>query len=248
MKVLFLHHSTGGNLIKEGHVRALLRKKDPTIEFWDHSYNLFLPRLYQITSKIIPHHTGLTDENGELTGEDYQIHLTNTDPDGFAKLFSQAIENPPKNALSKIVKNFDCIAFKSCFPVTYIESDEKLERYQASYLTIRRRIDALGEKLFILFTPPPLRKELTKPEYANRARRFAEWLISKEFLWNRKNIRVFDFFNLLADQKAVDNLNMLKRRYCRWIIIDSHPNKTANEECGKLFVDFLIDSTQPFKK
>lgn len=240
IKVLFIYHSTGANLLKEGRVRDVLFTKSPMIELWDHSYNLLFPRLYKITAKLMPYHTGLSDQNGIPTGTDYHIQISNTDPSGFARLFNQKLSNPPINAFSKIVTNFDYIVFKSCFPVTHIESDEKLKHYQSCYLQIREKIDILPSKLFILFTPPPLRMEMTKKEYAFRARLFSNWMCSNEYRGGRKNMEVFDFFNLLAEgDEKKRNYNMLKKEYCRMFFADSHPNKRANEETGLIFADFL---------
>lgn len=40
-RILFIHHSTGGNLIKEGNLRDEIEKLDPAVQLWDHNYNLF---------------------------------------------------------------------------------------------------------------------------------------------------------------------------------------------------------------
>ncbi len=242
-KLLFIHHSTGANLIYEGNLREKLKKRSPNIEFWDHSYNL-LP-LWQITARIIPYQTGLSDMNGRITGTDYAINITNTDPQGYADLFSQPIRPPINNAFSKIVANFDTIMFKSCFPVTKIESDEQLNHYQECYLTIRNRIDKFPGKLFLLFTPPPLRKEMTRHEYAKRAREFSRWMKSSEYLGARENVAVFDFFDILAENNPNNsNLNMLKSEYCRLLSVDSHPNKRANEEATAELVTFITEQVK----
>ncbi len=70
IKVLFIHHSTGGLLIYFGKIRKLLKAKAPNIEFWDHGYNLY-PSL--LLSKILGRftfRTGLSDEQGRLTEKD----------------------------------------------------------------------------------------------------------------------------------------------------------------------------------
>ncbi len=223
IKLLFIHHSTGANLIAQGNLRKLLKEKSPNIEFWDHSYNL-LP-LWQITARVIPYYTGLCDKDGKLTGTDYKIKITNTDPQGYADLFSQEIS---------WLAEYDIIMFKSCFPVTKIETDEQLQHYKDRYLKIRESIDKLPNKKFFLFTPPPLRAEMTKPEYAQRARNFANWLKSIEYLGERKNMVTFDFFDFLADKD-----NFLKKDYCPLIPFDSHPNKRANQEVAKELVNFI---------
>lgn len=69
--VLFIHHSTGHNLIVQGKVREQLTAAG--YAFWDHDYNP----------------TGLTRPDGTRTGYSYNIPRDNTDPDGLAELFSQ---------------------------------------------------------------------------------------------------------------------------------------------------------------
>lgn len=226
MKLIFLHHSTGANLIREGNVRQLLGQEIPDLEFWDHNYNSLLFNLFN--------HTGLSDNNGRVLGIDYKIPHNNTNPDGLADIFSQQITNPPTNTLSFLL-DYDLIAFKSCFPVTKITTDQQLAEYKNFYQKIRLRIDdEFPKKIFIVFTPPPLRKEKTKLEFAKRAQEFSGWLQSNEFLQEAKNIKVFDFFSLLSDQNG-----FLKKEYCRLFPWDSHPNKKANQVIGPVLVSFI---------
>ncbi len=239
IKLVFIHHSTGANLIRQGKIREILSDNNPDIEFWDHSYNL-LP-FWQITAKIIPFRTGLCDQNGNLTGTDYNIQIANTDPQGYADLFSQEIHIPADNSFGEIINNFDIIMFKSCFPVTEIKTQEQLDHYKKCYLIIREKIDKLPEKLFILFTPPPLRSEMTKKDYAYRAREFSDWMKSEEYLGRRKNMAVFDFFDILADQD-----NVLARNFCSFLFFDSHPNKLANVTAGKELVKFISENASKF--
>ncbi|MBI3366881.1 hypothetical protein HY041_04625, partial [Candidatus Roizmanbacteria bacterium] len=60
IKTLFLHHSTGANLLNEGNVRKLLARLSPEIELWDHGYSLSISQLQYITSKFAPHLFSLT--------------------------------------------------------------------------------------------------------------------------------------------------------------------------------------------
>ncbi|MCL5798362.1 MAG: hypothetical protein M1366_06220 [Patescibacteria group bacterium] len=236
-KLLFIHHSTGANLIRQGNLRQILKKKIPTLQFWDHSYNL-LP-LWQVTARIVPYQTGLSDKDGHLTGIDFRIEIANTDPQGYANLFSQPVNVPADNAFSKIVTNFDIVMFKSCFPVTKIESNRQLEHYKNCYIKIRDNIDRLPDKYFILFTPPPLRREMTKSEYAVRARKYADWMKSVEYIGKRENMAVFDLFDILSDNEG-ENANLLKRSYCPFLFFDSHPNKKANNVAALKLIGFLL--------
>lgn len=242
IRVLFIHHSTGGLLLMLGKVRKLLTEKAPNIKLWDHGYNLFpLKWLSYLTGKIT-FKTGLSDGNGKMIGKDFNIEISNSSPKEYADIFSRDKSNP---TLSEILK-FDVIIFKNCFPTSKIETTEKLEKYKEYYLKIVKSIFRYPN-LFILFTPPPVRRESTNPVWAENARKLADWLKTATRIIGSKNIAVFDFFDKLADKEG-PNKNRLKREYCFPIVNDSHPNIRANQEVGKLFVDFLIQTVNKYFK
>jgi len=231
--ILFIHHSTGGYLLQQGKVRELLLLKNKQLQLWDHGYNLDknlvkFPFLSYLTFK-----TGLSNPLGLMTGQGFNINISNNSPEGYLKIFSQKSDN---STLSQILK-FDIIIFKNCYPTTKITSDEQLTKYQNYYQTVFKNLKRYPKKLFIVFTPPPLRSELTKPEYAIRARKLSRWLVTHQ----SKNIKIFDFFDLLSD-----DTNTLKRQYCRLLPFDSHPNKLANQTIASIFVDKIIAESKSF--
>lgn len=230
-KVLFIHHSTGGLLLYFGNVRRLLKERSPNIELWDHGYNLYPLGPFARFVPWFTFHTGLSDSNGRPTGTDFNIVISNNSPKEYADIFNR---KPNDFNLSNILK-FDVIIFKNCFPTTRIETTKQLDAYKTYYRQILRGISRFSNT-FIIFTPPPLRSEVTKPEWANHARNLADWLVTQK----QKNIAIFNLFDLLSDMSG-DNAHMLRREYCNPIWIDSHPNIKANRKIGKLFVDFLID-------
>jgi hypothetical protein len=225
--VIFLHHSVGRNLINQGGVRESLTTAG--FQFWDHDYNW----------------EGLSYPDGTLTGYSYGIPDDNTDPDGLARLFAQRGYAWPLNAFSGLMQH-EVIVFKSCFPASNIASDEQLEDYKSYYLSMRDVTDQHRDKIFIVVTPPPLNPAATDAETAARARAFADWLKSDEFLVGHPNVFTFDFFDLLAegDPSAPDR-NMLRTAYREGE--DSHPNELANETIGPLFADFIIDAVQTYR-
>ncbi|MCK4784493.1 MAG: hypothetical protein KAV87_12130, partial [Desulfobacteraceae bacterium] len=100
-------------------------------------------------------------------------------------------------------------------------------------------------KVFIVVTPPPLNPAGTDAEAAVRARTFADWLKSDEYLSGHPNVFTFDFFDYLAeDDPTTSDYNMLRAEYRE--DSDSHPNQTANETIGPVFVDFIIDAVQEY--
>lgn len=230
-RILFIHHSTGGLLLFFGKIRELLKESKPNIELWDHSYNLDSPKILSYLFGLFTFKTGLSNENGKMTGRDFNIIISNNSPKEYAEIFSR---NSGDFTLKNILA-FDVIIFKNCFPTSKIETNEKLEEYKKYYSQTMKSISNYKNK-FIIFTQPPLRREMTKPEWANNARSLADFINRevKKYL----NTTSFDFFNLLADNQG-NNANMLKREYCSIIPFDSHPNIKGNRDVGRVFVAFL---------
>lgn len=225
--VVFLHHSTGSFLIQQGGVRERLSAAG--FQFWDHDYN----------------HWGLVRPDGTRAGYGYGMPDDNTDPDGLARLFAQRVYQLPLNAFSGLMQH-EVIAFKSCFPVSNIPSDEQLEEYKAYYLGIREVMDQHRDRMFIVVTPPPLNPAATDAEIAARARAFADWLKSDEFLAGHPNVFAFDFFDLLAEvNPSAPDFNTLRATYREGK--DSHPNQLANQTIGPLFADSIIEAVQTYR-
>jgi hypothetical protein len=225
--VVFLHHSTGRNLIEQGQVREKFAAVG--LDFWDHGYN----------------DQGLTRPDGSRTGYAYNIPNDNTNPDGLAEIFGQPARKLPSNTLSGLLQH-DVIIFKSCFPISRIASYEQLETYKSFYLDIRDTMDQHPDKLFIIVTQPPSNPASTNAQEATRARALAEWLGSGEFLAGHPNIYTFDFFDLLAEpDPSSPDYNMLRQEYRKGT--DSHPNARANETIAPLFVDFVVSAIEDFR-
>jgi hypothetical protein len=224
--VIFLHHSTGRALIAEGNVRPLLTELG--YQFWDHGYN----------------HEGLVRPDGKLAWANYRIPDDNTDVAGLAGLFEQPVTDPPSNAFSRLLQH-EVIAFKSCFPNSAVKSDEMQEQFQTWYLQMRDVMDQHPDHVFILVTSPPLHPLATDADEARRARAVADWLKSDEYLTGHPNVFVFDFFDLLADPET----HMLRAGYqIDPDQSDSHPNRLANETIGPLFVEFIDEAVQTYKR
>jgi len=213
-RAIFLHHSCGENLIEQGNVREGLTALG--CEFYDHGYN----------------DEGLRLADGSYAGTNFDVPGDNTDPDGFAAIFAQPLHDPPDNTFSYLMQ-YDVIAFKSCFPVSNIGSDGQLAEYQSYYRSIRDRMDQYPGKIFVIVTQPPQVPGSSDPTEAARARAFANWLQSDEYLAGHPNVFVFDFFGLLAGDD-----NFLRPEY-RADEYDAHPNEQANRTIGPLFVAFV---------
>jgi len=214
-RVIFLHHSCGANLIEQGSVRA--RFTALGYEFYDHGYN----------------GDGLILADGTWTGQNFDVPDDNTNPDGFAAIFAQPLHHPPDNTFSHLMQ-YDVIAFKSCFPVSNIDSDEQLAEYKSYYLSIRLRMDQYPNKIFIVVTQPPEIPADTDRQAAARARAFTNWLASDEYLRGHPNVFTFNFFDLLANPST----DMLRTEY-QTDASDAHPNERANRTIAPLFVEFI---------
>jgi hypothetical protein len=241
--ILFVHHSVGNCLVEWGQLRSTLDQyniqHDTDLKFWDHHYN----------------YLGLRDPQGNYGYGNYDIPGDNTNPDGFYDLFHQPLDTPPDNAFSRImlphllgsdIITHEIIAFKSCFPASDISSDQMLQDYKDWYLSIRDIMDAHPEKIFIPFTPPANVRSLTTPANAARARLFADWLTSDQYLAGHPNVFVFDFWSILADNNpSSENYNYLRIDY-RDDPNDSHPNEAACLAAAPLFVNFTGDAIQAY--
>jgi hypothetical protein len=214
-RVILLHHSVGANLIAQGDVRQ--RLTDLGYEFYDHGYN----------------EDGLVLADGTSSGGNFDVPDDNTDPDGLANIFAQPLHDPPDNTFSELMQ-YDVIAFKSCFPTSNIQSDEQLADYKSYYLSIRDRMDEYPNKIFIVVTQPPEIPNDTDSEAAARARAWANWMASDEYLSGHPNVFTFNLFDRLADPSD----NMLRAEY-QTDESDAHPNELANQTIGPLFADFV---------
>jgi hypothetical protein len=221
IRIIFLHHSCGENLIDQGGVREGLTALG--YEFYDHGYN----------------GDGLRLADGSYTGTNYDVPDDNTDPDGLAAIFAQPLHDPPDNTFSHLMQ-YDVIAVKSCFPTSNIGSDEQLAEFQSYYLSMRARMDGYPERLFVIVTQPPQVPGASDSEEATRARALADGLASDEFLAGHPNVVTFDFFGYLAGDD-----NFLRPEY-RVDDTDAHPNEVANQTIGPLFVDFIDQAIQGY--
>jgi len=103
------------------------------------------------------------------------------------------------------------------------------------------------DHIFIAFSTPPLHPCATAPDRAARARAFANWLKSNEYLAGHPNLFCFDFFNLLAESDpARPDYNMLRAAY-RPAGCDSHPNTLANQTIGPILVNFVDQAVQTYR-
>jgi hypothetical protein len=229
VSMVFIHHSSGRNLLAEGSVRAHLAAAADEAgmerpRLWDHDYNAI----------------GLSNPDGTKLNYGWDIPNDNTDPIGLHELFTT--DNAARDS---ILSRFDVIAFKSCYePTCAIGSDAQLQQYKDWYLEIRDVLDQHPDKVFVIMSMPALFIDRNSTSWSDRSRNFANWLGSEEFLGGRANLVYFDLFDLIANpDDGSDTRNMQRPEYRRNPeILDSHPNELANQVVGPLFARALVNA------
>jgi hypothetical protein len=209
-RILFIHHSVGRYLLRDGAIRDRLRSLDPALVLWDHDYN-----------KV-----GLTGPDGAPASGAFPVPGDNTDPDGFLRLFAGA-DNEARHARARALE-FDVVALKSCYPNSAIGSDEELQEIKDTYRSLVRSLTELHGVEFVLLTSPPLAPLRTSAAQARRARSLATWLAETTAETAALNVTVLDLFDLLADRDD----HRLRKEYRRLLPVDSHPNRRAGQEVG----------------
>ncbi len=224
--VLFVHHSVGRYLLEQGDVRAELdlrgREAGVVVRLWDHDYNAI----------------GLIDPDGQPTGRNYGIPEDNTDPDGWAAVWTRA-----SACRDSLLSRYRIVAFKSCFTAAAIGSDAELAADKDDYRAMAQEFDQHPDRTFVVITPPPRHRLATDADDAARARALADWLGSADFLAGHPNVVVFDLFDrLAAPDDGSPGANMLRYAFERdHDDGDSHPNTLANQTVGPEFAGFLVD-------
>jgi len=222
---IFLHHSTGGVIYDAGHVPD-----------WFSTYNAAHNSSYSIAERAYP--------TGSYPWDNYPYDYWNLWVNGACRA-----DEPERHCLAQLAAEYDVVIFKNCYPVSKIQEDtgspditsseKKLENYKLQYSAVRDKLQQYPNILFIFWTGAPLRESETDPEEAGRARQFANWVKNDMLAGGTyPNIRVFDYFDLTAD-----NANVLRPEYES---SDSHPNTLAAEAVGPVFAQFIVDSAQSF--
>ena len=233
---MFVHHSTGRNMLRDSGVRSLLAAHDAEagtdIRLWDHDYHS--GNTY--TGIILPDSTVYPDWS-------YGAEANDITPDGYWTIFCGA-----SSFRDSLFDRHGVIVLKNDHSTGDIASDEQLARYQDDYLAVRDVLDRYPEKRFVLVSGPPRRPEDADVAEADRTRAFYDWLQGPEFMNGHANISFFDLFDRLAnpDDPEDPERNMLREEYRRpYGDTDSHPNEYANSVIGPEFADMLIRIVDP---
>ncbi|WP_457573814.1 hypothetical protein [Desulfolithobacter sp.] len=228
-RILFLHHSTGNIIYTKGDIQG-----------WIEHYNEQQGTSYVIDDRYYP--------NKPYPWSNYPYDYWNLWVNGACRP-----DEPGIQCLDQLTAAYQVIIFKNCYPVSNIEADtgspditssrKSLENYRFQYSAVRDLFQRYPDTLFIFWTGAPLHRLATTPEKSARARAFADWVKKDMFASGAyRNIRVFDYFDLTADDD-----NVLRYEYeTSHARSDSHPNVQAARDVGPVFARFIIDSAREF--
>ena len=219
-RILYLHHSTGGCVWNGG------------VENWLKAANESNGTHYQIEERAFPTSEGYGWANYPY---DYWNIWVNHAGDVAYKL---------QPTLEMLVKDYDVISFKQCFPVCYVEADtgeadvasdrKSLENYKLQYAALKEKLHSFPDTTFIVWTGAALVEQSVQEDQARRAREFFTW-VKEEWDEPGDNIFVWDFHALQTEGGLY-----FKDEYAM-SVEDSHPNETFSAKVAPLFGQRLMN-------
>jgi Leucine-rich repeat (LRR) protein len=219
VRLIFIHHSTGGNWLADDNGGLGIALKDNKYYVSDVSYGW--------GPGAIGDKTDLGNWWEWFRDPEYSSTYLDS-------LYNESGKNSPFGDYSRLINNPDpagknvIIMFKSCFPnsalkgnindpVPAIENNplrgqsndsenHTIANAKGIYIDILEYFKTRQDKLFIVITQPPL----SDGTYSSNARAFTLWLV-KDWLkdYPYKNVFVFDFFNILTTNGGNSNINDL---------------------------------------
>lgn len=220
VKIIFLHHSTGG-VIWEGGVLS-----------WFENYNSENNKNYSIVEQDFP-------KNYPYGWENYPYDYWNIWVNNAGE--SEYLEEP---TLEILTGSYDMIVFKHCFPVSEIEpdrgspdiksSEKRIENYKLQYNALKNKMEEFPGAFFVVWTGAAQVQGVADSSSAQRAKNFFDWVKNE---WDEKgdNIFIFDFWQLETEGGIY-----LKDEYAQ-SSDDSHPNSTFAERVAAIFSQRLVD-------
>lgn len=210
LSMVWLHHSTGDNLLAGGLLHALQANN---IDVHDINYEEAV-----VDGYVIGDHTDPPDFPKLFGTPRYLDHVMGWELDG--------------------KRRHDIVMFKSCYPASDIKSEQMLAQYKQWYRSLLPAFRAHPRVLFVPMSTPPRVKRKTTPGEAGRARQFAGWLTTDYAKEAPANVQVFDLFNALAIQAGRADENTLAPQFAM-SATDSHPTAAGARAVTRLFVPWL---------
>lgn len=222
-RIILLHHSTGMNVWKGG------------LASWIASYNSGKGTNYSITELSFPS----SSYPGGWKNYPYDYWNIWINHGGASYYGSEP-------TLTTLIKQYNVIIFKHCFPVSDVTADsgvaavssegKQLQNYKLQYGELKKLMHSYPGTRFIVWTGAALTARSTNEANAKRAKAFSDWVKNT---WDEKgdNIYVWDFRTLetggglyMKDENAASPN-------------DSHPgvalSRSAAPKLGRRIVDVI---------
>lgn len=260
VNLLFIHHSTGGTLLADpGPQVGGERGSGERCIYVSHPNGGGLRGLIEARG-IEVNELSYESELGEDTDvchwhEKFSNHL------------DRIIRTKRQDTLLPEGESNQVVMFKSCYPNNWFDGrgDEPgdpddctrtVANAKAAYRSLLPHFAEHPDVLFVAFTVPPMveyqpvgLKNTIKSWFkdntrgAKYAREFNTWMADRENGWlaefDRKNVVVFDYYDILTGSGEGDNLAYPSRPN------DSHPSSEGNQKAAAAFMPFLEQAVVP---
>ncbi len=255
VKLIFIHHSTGGNWLADpnddqpygGLGRALMQNNyfvSATNYGWgpdgigDRTDIPNWPEWFVGPNRDV-YLDALYNENGQNVGDFGDWSRMASDPGG-------------ENVI---------VMFKSCFPNSNLEGqpddpplsepndwEYSVANAKAVYNALLTYFETRQDKLFVVITAPPLMRSETTRQNAANARAFNNWLVNEWLAdYPYANVAVFDYYNVLTDPanhhrwngSAIEHIQAKDTDFSAYPSGDSHPSTEGHTKATAEFVPLL---------
>lgn len=218
VKIMFLHHSTGGHIWKGG------------VSEWFKDYNTDNKTNYNISETNFPTQAGYGWKNYPY--DYWNIWVKNAGNSLFKG----------QKTLEMLTKEYNVIVWKHCYPVcdivpdngnAKVESEIKtIANYKLQYEALKTKMKEFPNTKFIVWTGA-VKVEMSEAN-AKRTKEFFDWVKNT---WDEKNdnIYVWDFYQLETEGGL-----LLKTEYAN-NDRDSHPNDKFSKKVAPLFCNRIVD-------
>jgi len=240
VKLIFIHHSTGENWLRDDYGGLGLALSDSNYFVSDSNYGW--------GPDTIGDRTDIPNWTEWFASERTPVYME--------ALFSEFEQHAEyTRSLPDPGGENQVVLFKSCFPNSALEGNPDdppdpegwLSVGHAKYVynQILAYFATRADKLFIVITAPPL----SDGTYADNARAFNDWLVKDwlvENAYTLPNVAVFDFYNVLTARDAhhwyhdgqIEHLTTDRNRL-HYPSGDDHPSKAGSRKATEEFLPLL---------
>jgi len=241
VKLVFVHHSTGENLLRDDYGQLGIGLKNNNYFVSDTNYGW--------GPNTIGDRTDIPNWTEWFSSADTPTYMN--------ALYTESGQHSSYTRLAADPGGEnEIIMFKSCFPNSALEGNPNDPPDSNGWLTVghakwvyNQILQYFGQhpnKLFVVITAPPLQDGT----YAANARAFNQWLMNTWLTSNgyaMNNVAVFDFYNVLTGPNnhhrytngAVEHVFTTGMNTSYYHSSDDHPNVTGSLKATNEFVPLL---------